>query len=174
MQRVVQSQTMSLASVGSRLVNMHGIIYIDKTIRERKQLVWLLFFYLGALGQGSSATSRRRSRAPVASYCLTAQFLTDSQILASAANSDRNATEGPWQIRATLSQVRASSRFHPSRLSYVSRAHNVKAHHHSRLALRITTCSVKCLNSGSGQCHVCDVLTPLSVLPLRLMLVKCA
>jgi hypothetical protein len=56
-----------------------------------------------------------------------AYFLTDSQVLASAARSDQNATEGPWQIRATVSQIRASSSFYPNRLSYVSRAHNVKA-----------------------------------------------
>lgn len=34
-----------------------------------------------------------------------AYFLTDSQVLTSAARSDRNATEGPWQIWATVSQV---------------------------------------------------------------------
>jgi hypothetical protein len=30
-------------------------------------------------------------------------FLTDSQVLASATRSDKNATEGPWQIKATVS-----------------------------------------------------------------------
>ena len=101
-------------------------------------------------------------------------FLTDSQVLTLAATSDRNVTEGPWQIRAIVSQVQASSSFHPSKLSYVSRAHNVKAHHHSGLAFRITTCTVKCLNSGLIQFPVCTFLTVSSVSPLRLMLVKCA
>jgi hypothetical protein len=100
-------------------------------------------------------------------------FLTDSQVLTSAARSNQYATEGPWLIRATVSQIRASSYFHPNRLSFVPREHNIKAHHHSRLALRINTSTIKCLTSGSGKCTVCTVISVSSVLPLRLMLVKC-
>ena len=103
-----------------------------------------------------------------------AYFLTDSQVLALATRSDRNASEGPWQIRGTVSQVRASSSFHPSRFFFVPRAHNMKAHHYSKLALRTSSSTVRCLTSGSGLCPVCSVIRVSSVLPLRLMLVKCS
>ena len=103
-------------------------------------------------------------------------FFTDSKILATTAANSDIASAGPWTIRSMVADIQASMSFCSSRIFLVPRSGNYKAHHQAKLAVRLQNNSVtaRCLLVVPGQCPVCDVLTAASVLPLKLLYVKCA
>ena len=110
------------------------------------------------------------------------KFLTDSAVLASAILEPDVSKEGPWAIRPILAAIQTIPSFQPCRISKVHRSMNFKAHHHARLAVKIqnkpfnSTClhSNHVLGSNPEQCPMCNVLSAMSALPLKLLIVKCA
>jgi hypothetical protein len=104
------------------------------------------------------------------------RFLTDSKVLAATAVEANVSTTGPWAIRPIIAAIQETPSFSLHRISHVHRSKNYKAHHQAKLAVRIqnSTISSRCLSTDLGQCPVCNVLTAESVLPLKLLCVKCA
>jgi hypothetical protein len=56
-------------------------------------------------------------------------FHTDCSILASAAATDIFTAPGHWEVRPLLAQIQSCPSFQRSRVSYIHRSNNVKAHH---------------------------------------------
>jgi hypothetical protein len=104
------------------------------------------------------------------------RFLTDFKVLAATAVEADVSTTGPWAIRPIIAAIQEIPSFSLGRISHVHRSKNYKAHHQAKLVVRIqnSTFSSRCLITDLGQCPVCNVLTAESVLPLKLLCVKCA
>ncbi|CAM0874946.1 unnamed protein product [Alopecurus aequalis] len=103
-------------------------------------------------------------------------FFTDSLLLVKAVSAGDCISEtGHWVIRPQLAAIRASSSFQESRISHVQRSFNVKTDHHARLAVRIQdgSLAIRCLRRDEGHCpgRVLNALATL--LPFRLLSVKC-
>jgi hypothetical protein len=103
-------------------------------------------------------------------------FRTDSSILVQAAARQDVSSADPWTIRHIISAIRTSASFNTSRIAHISRAYNLKAHHHAQLAVRRqnTRFSARCLSDEIERCLVCLAITAESVFPLELSYVKCA
>ena len=109
-------------------------------------------------------------------------FLTDSAVLASAVVKPDVIKTGPWVIRPILAAIQTTPSFQPNRIVKVHRSLNFKAHHQARLAVKVvnkpisSTClhSDQVLGTNLKQCSTCNVLSTMSALPLKLLIVKCA
>jgi hypothetical protein len=104
-------------------------------------------------------------------------FLTDYSVLASAAKATNIfSAPGHWDNRPLLAHIQKSPSFQRNKIFHINRQSNVKAYHLAWLALKMHNTPVlyRCLCSDAGLCPIREILFATSVLPFKLLSVKCS